>query len=373
MILKTEKLKKVTDNILPAVDSSVVSNITDNLELYTEGSVLYICVTNKEYYVKSKLALEYEEPFHATVNAMLFLKLISQITTEDVELLTDENALHIKGNGKYKLPLIYDGDALLTLPKIEIENPTCSMKISSKILQSILKYNSKELSKGVLSRPIQKMYYVDEEGAITFTSGACVNSFKLEKPVKMLLSGKIVKLFKLFSEEEVDFTLGYDSVSESIIQTKVAFDDGNTELIAILQCDDSLLRTFPVKNIRGRAENVYPHSVVINKNSLIQSLNRLMVLMNRGNKDSFQFIANFNFDAEGVTVSDESGENTEYIGYANKCESLSTPYTAKLDAMDIKSTLQICEDEYLTFNFGDTCAIVIYRAGIYNVIPELNY
>ena len=48
---------------------------------------------------------------------------------------------------------------------------------------------------GVVSNPIQRLYYMDERGAVTFTSGACINNFTLEKPVKILLNNKLVKLF----------------------------------------------------------------------------------------------------------------------------------------------------------------------------------
>lgn len=370
MLIKTEELKKITDNILPAVDTSVVTNYTENLELYSQNQSLYICVTNREYYVKSVLPLGYDEELHATVNATLFLKLISQITTEDIELKTDDKVLYIKGNGSYKLPLIYEYGTLLELPKIEIENPTCSMKIGTGVLNSIARYNSKELQSGIISRPVQKMYYVDEEGAITFTNGACVNSFTLEKPVKMLLSGKVVKLFKLFADQEVEFTLGYDAVSETIIQTKVMFKDSKTELTAILQCDDTMLRSVPVKNIRGRAFNPYPYEAVINKNSMIQSINRLSLLMNRGTKDSFQFIAKFKFTADGVTISDDTEENTEFISFANKCDALVNEYSAMFNLSDIKNTLSVCDEDELTMHFGDTFALVISRTNIFNVIPE---
>lgn len=370
MLIKTEELKKITDNILPAVDTSVVTNYTENLELYSQNQSLYICVTNREYYVKSVLPLGYDEELHATVNATLFLKLISQITTEDIELKTDDKVLYIKGNGSYKLPLIYEDGTLLELPKIEIENPTCSMKIGTGVLNSIARYNSKELQSGIISRPVQKMYYVDEEGAITFTNGACVNSFTLEKPVKMLLSGKVVKLFKLFADQEVEFTLGYDAVSETIIQTKVMFKDSKTELTAILQCDDTMLRSVPVKNIRGRAFNPYPYEAVINKNSMIQSINRLSLLMNRGTKDSFQFIAKFKFTTDGVTISDDKEENTEFISFANKCDALVNEYSAMFNLSDIKNTLSVCDEDELTMHFGDTFALVISRTNIFNVIPE---
>ena len=370
MLIKTEELKKITDNILPAVDTSVVTNITENLELYVQNQSLYICVTNREYYVKSVLPIGYDEELHATVNATLFLKLISQITTEDIELKTDNKTLYIKGNGNYKLPLIFEDEDLLVLPKIDIDNPTCSMKISTAILNSIARYNSKELQCGIISRPVQKMYYIDEEGAITFTNGACVNKFTLEKPVKMLLNGKIVKLFKLFTDQDVEFTLGYDALSETIIQTKIMFKDSKTELTAILSCDDTMLRSVPVKNIRGRAFNPYPYEVVVNKNSMIQSINRLSLLMNRGAKDAYQFVAKFNFTQDGVTISDDKEENVEFIGFSNKCEALNSGYSAMFNLSDIKNTLSVCDEDELTMHFGDNLALVISRTNIFNVIPE---
>ena len=370
MILDTQELKGVTDKILSAVDSSELSEITETLELEANNDNLYISVTNREYYVRVKVFIGYSENFHASVNAVQFLKLISQITTEDVELTCDDKALHIKGNGSYKLPLIYDGANLLVLPKIVIENPTVEMNIDTSILHSILKYNSKEIQKGIIARPIQKMYYVDENGAITFTSGACVNNFTLESPVKMLLSNKIVKLFKLFTGEDVKFTLVYDAISKSIIQTKVCFEDNTVQLTAILTCDDDLLSSVPVKNIRARAENEYPYSVTISKTALIQAINRLMIFYTKATFGSIGS-AKFDFYSDKVVITDSSNTNVEEVTYANTCEAISSEYTAYLDLNDLNLTLKTCDDEYLTLKFGDGSAIVISRANILNVLPEL--
>lgn len=369
MVLNTQELKQVTDKILSAVDSSDVSNITETLELEVKNDNLYINVTNKEYFVKVKLFLGYTEDFHASVNANLFLNLISQITTEDIELNCNDTSLHIKGNGNYKLPLIYDGEKLLTLPKITIDNPTVNMDIETSILHSVAKYNSKEIAKGFIVKPVQKMYYIDENGAITFTTGACVNKFSLAKPVKMLLNAKIVKLFKLFTGDNVSFTLGHDALSDEIIQTKVCFEDDNIQLTAILQCDDTMLRSVPVNNIRGRVENIYPYSITIGKNSLLQAINRLMVFSNRGVKGSI-ITAKFIFDKDKLIIKDSKGENIEEINYANICNNLEIPYEATFDLNDIKLTLQVCEDAYLTLNFGDSNALVIARTNIFNIIPE---
>ena len=231
MIIKTEILKKYGNIILQAVDNNELSLLTETLELKTENDFLYMSVTNKEYYAQVKLGLNQAEDLHATVNANLFLKLVSQITTSDIELDIKDTSLMVKGNGTYKLPLIFDGSELLNLPTIDIKNKINEFDVNSDILNSILQYNSKELLKGTISRPVQRLYYVDEKGCITFTSGACVNNFDLAQPLRILLNDKIVKLFKLFQNTSVKVTLGHDPISDTIIQTKIRFETTDISLI----------------------------------------------------------------------------------------------------------------------------------------------
>ena len=244
------------------------------------------------------------------------------------------------------------------------------MDIPSEYLQSILQYNSKELLKGTIAKPVQKFYYVDEKGAITFTSGACVNMFDLEKPVRLLLNNRLVKLFKLFKDESVHFTLGYDALSDEIIQTKVKFETKDISLTAILSCDDTMINSVPVTAIRGRALNMYPYSININKDALTQTINRLM-LFNSIGRENIKPYSTFEFDNEGVTIWDVKKENREFIRYNNQVDGLET-YTATLDLNDLKITLDNCNEQYLTMNFGDHKAVIIARGHVYNVIPEVH-
>lgn len=372
MIIRTEELKDICGKILAAVDSSELSAVTETLELKTEGNFLFISVTNREYYAQVKLDLGEHEDFHATVNATLFLKLISQITTDTIEMNTVGNSVVIKGNGTYNLPLIFDGEKLLELPEINIDNVTNEFNISSSILMSILNYNSKELSKGTISKPVQKLYYVDDQGAITFTSGACVNSFNLEQPVKLLLNNRLVKLFKLFKGNSVNFTIGYDAISEEIIQTKVKFESNDIVLTAILSCDDTMLRSVPVAAIRGRASGVYPYSINVNKDNLIQTINRLLLFSSGfGSKEIIKPYSTFEFGSDSVTIYDVNKNNKETLNYNNTILDMEdSPYVAILDLTDLKTTLENCTEQYLTIHFGDSSAVVISRGNIKNVIPE---
>lgn len=371
MLLKTKDIQEVCQKILTAVDTTEFTEITESLQIHADGGVLKLDVTNREYFATVFLSIDSQDTFDATVNASLFLKLVSQITTTSVDLSIADNSLVVVANGTYKIPLIYDGDCLLKLPEITINNVTNEMDVNSDILMSILQYNSKELSKGIVTRAVQKLFYVDETGAITFTTGACINNFTLEKPIKILLNQKLVKLFKLFTEEKVHLSLGYDAVgsSEEIIQTKLSLKTPTVQITSILTCDDTLLGSYPVEAIRGYAFGDYNHSVVIDKDALISTINRLMVF-NTG-KTMFKPYGRFVFSTDSVNVSDVKTKNEETVNYLNSESNLAESYEAVFDFNDVKSTLEICKDKYVTINFGNHKAIVIARGNVYNVIPEV--
>lgn len=372
MILRIESLQDACKDILAAVDNNELSAITETLELVTKEKFLYINVTNREYFAQVKIDINEEVDFHATVNANLFLKLISQVTTDTVELNIKDNHITVKANGTYKIPLIFNGEELLELPEIKIENVTNEFNIPSSILKSILNYNSKELTKGTISKPVQKLYYVDEQGAITFTNGACVNSFTLEQPVKLLFNNRLVKLFKLFKDEAVKFSLGFDAISDDIIQTKVRFESSNIVLTAILSCDNSLLEKVPVNAIRGRANGEYPYSINVHKDHLLQTINRLLLFNSTAgtSKEVIKPYSTFEFGKDAVTIYDINKENKEVISYNNTLIDCDEPYVAILDLIELKVTLESCNEPYLNIHFGDSSALVITRGHIANVVPE---
>lgn len=370
MVIKTQEFKNVCSTILAAIDNNELSTLTETLELKVEDKVLYLNVTNGEYYASVKFDLDHEETFHAAVNANLFLKLIAAVTTENIELDVKDTYVLVKANGTYKIPLIFEDSKLLTLPSITISNPTVQMKIGGSILESILNYNSKELLRGTVSRPVQKMFYVDEKGCITFTTGACVNSFTLEKPIKVLFNSRLVKLFKLFKNDMVDFTLGYDPISEELTQTKVSFTTPKITLTAITGCTDDLLKSVPVTAIRSRAESTYSYDVVLNKDELLSSVNRLLLFSaGYGSIKNLKPYSLFECNGDTLTIYDSNKENKEVIKFKNNT-TVKEEYSMKLDLTDLKLILDSMTEEYLTMSFGNHQAIVLKRTSIANVVPE---
>lgn len=367
MLLKVKQLQEAANKILTAVDNGEISSVVnETLELVVKDNQLWLNVTNGEYYARVKQDIEQPEEFRAVVDAKLFLNLMSKLTSEDIELKATESTLVIKADGSYKLPLIYNGNSLVNIPEINIDNVTNEFNISSETLLSILNYNSRELSKTEVVKPVQRLYYVDEQGCITFTTGACVNSFVLPSPVKLLLNQKLVKLFRLFKEEDVKFTLGYDQVG-NVIQTKVRFETDSISITAITSTDESLLKTVPAEAIRKRATANYTYQVVVSKQTIISALTRLL-LFNTSRGGNFKNFGTLDFTTAGLNVYDSNKDNRETIAYIES--NVDTTYSTMVDINSLKSVLDGCQEDVISLSFGNKQCVVISRGNVKNILPE---
>lgn len=365
MIIKVDQIKDVCGKLLTVLDSDSVSTITETLELKVENSNLYLSITNMEYIVKTKVNLSHDEQFHATVNANIFLKLINQLTADTLELVLDDNVLIVKSNGIYKLPMIYEGDQLVSLPNIIINNVEYEFDVSYTTLMNIYNYNSKELTKGLVGSPVQKLYYIDKDGCITFTSGACITEFKLPDDVKFLLNSKTVRLFKLFTADNIHVKLGTDN-SSGISQVKLTLCDDKVELTTITPSTNELLNMVPKDNIRAMAKTDYQYTVTLNTMLLKECINRLILFM--PSSLYLQPYGQFEFSSDKVKIYDKSKNNVETLFYNNpiQCDE----ETIVLDLNDLKAIVDNVREEYINLQFGNGQAVVIVRPNIYNIIPE---
>lgn len=364
MILKVKEFQEACKNVLDAVDTSSNVTISETLELINSNGKLYMNVTNKEYYVTVTLNTESNEELHAVIQASLFLNLVSKITTDEIELKIVGNALNVKANGTYNFPLIYDGDKLIDLQKINIDNVTNSLVVDNVILQKILKYNTKELQKSGIKKLVQRMFYIDDKGAITFTSGACVNSFTLDSPIKILLTEKIVKLFKLFTDDKIQLVLGHDLLGTTL-QTKLKLSSSNVELTTIITSDQSLIDSVPVNVIRNLANNSFNYKVIFDRIALLDSLSRLSLFLKN---DVITLYTHLIFNGDELTVFDTKKENNEKIKLLQS--NLEGTYNCILNTNDLKLTLESITEQYVTLVFGNNKAVVFERPDIKNILPE---
>ena len=374
MILKTKNFQEVVNKILVAVS---VDKAAANLELAAKDTKLYLRVTNREYYCAVGFDLENPSEFRAVVDANLFLNLISGISTEEFTLDIKENFVVVKaGKSSYKLAMIYENDQLMKLPiiKLDPEQITVSMNISNDILMSILNVNSREVQKAkkVEVNELQRYYYIDETGCFTFTTGACINAFTLEKPIKLLLTDKVVKLFKLFSS---DAWLSYGHLvnADNALQPIVVFQTEDVYVATRLLSDETCVQKVkaPCDAMKALVKEVYDHNLVLSATDLSAAIGRLLMFhKNSSAKADLSFVpASVEFSNTELTISDLTGDNKEVITIENGS---TTPggYSMGVNLIDLKAVLDSCKNEHITMNCGNHKSIIVCRANISNVIAE---
>ena len=375
MIIKTKDFKEAANKILLAAN---LDTNAANLELVARNSSLYLNVTNKEYYVAVKFPLETEETFRAVVDASLFLSLVSGFTTDTFSLDIKDNTVVLgSGKSKYKVAMIYENEDLMALPVIAIQNKTVEMSIPNDILMSILNVNSKELlkTKYLDVSELNKLYYIDETGCFTFTNGSCLNSFTLEKPVKLLLNDRIVRLFNLF-KDDVKFSLGQDPLANGSIQTKMVLETPDTYLAAVITCDDALIAKVqhPCEATKRYLSENYDHKLVLSTTDLAGAINRLMAFTKNSKatseKVNMAYLPTAMKIENGELVIKDKFDNYETVSIAN--ESYSTgDYEMFVNLYDIKLVLDSCKADHITLNCGNHRSIVITRGTVANLIPEV--
>lgn len=372
MIIKTKEFKEAASKIILATE---LDKRAANLEIVVRAGTLFLNVTNKEFYVSVKFPVETTEDFRIVVDASLFLSLISSLNTETFKLDIKDTAVSITaGKSKYSTPMIYENDHLMQLPLITLQNKTVEMTISNDILMSILNVNSKEILKvkNIDVNELQKLYYIDETGCFTFTTGACLNKFTLEKPVKLLLNDRIVKLFKLF-KEDVHFTLAQDTLQNGFGQTKISLETTDVYVAAIITCDDALIGQVqgPCTATKTHIENTYPYHLVLSASKLSDAISRLMLFTkNSIEKANMSYLpVKVIFDADDFTIYDNLG-NCEVIEIENG-SNVQSEYEMKINIADLKLIVDSCKGENITVNCGNHAAVVITRGNIYNLIPEV--
>ena len=250
-------------------------------------------------------------------------------------------------------------------------------QVDGNILRSLLDFNSRELNKEVAVDPIQKYYYVDNDGALTFVEGACINEFKIESaPFKVLFNERLVQLFKLFTDQKVDVTIikteiGKDIEDSPLYQNKIQFLIPGIQLTAILP-DSDLVDKYPSMEIRSLANVNYPGCVTVSKTLLLEALDRLSIFDKKagGNKVDLKKCGQLNFGTSEIEIINMKDKNLEKFAYSNGSVS-PVEFTSFISLSDLVKHGNISLTDNITIYFGTGDAIMMQRKNLKQVIPEL--
>lgn len=370
MLVSTKRLKKVVTRLLSSVDLQDLSSTAGLIELEAQGDQLILSMAAPEYQLRVSVEGAATSPLHAVVRAESFLKLVTKISASQIEMSSTEGCLLMKAGGSYRIPVVEVGEqgTLLTW------SPPANLQVitlSRDMLHLLLKYNYREMQTDKVVRPVQRLCYLDQQGAITFNSGACVSTFDLTSPVKVLLTIKAVRLLKIFEEDDsLAFGVQHIELSDGRMQTKMVAENSQAFLQVLLPSDPSFMEAFPVEAVRERAFDSYPGTVNLSRKSLSECLGRLLLLSNLQGNSSVRELGRITFQAEGLVLEDVGKAGTEVIPYIGT--PFSEEYQCFINMATLKSLLDSCAEDSISLSFGNKEALVLSRGMVRNVIPEVD-
>lgn len=105
----TERLKQLVSYAIQGAGFNKLLELSNFIGIRVDDGVLYFNTTDGTNYLSVSDSCVADD-MDVTVNADTFSKLVGKINSETVELEVDDNALIVKGNGKYSLELVVDDE-----------------------------------------------------------------------------------------------------------------------------------------------------------------------------------------------------------------------------------------------------------------------
>ncbi len=368
--IKTDLIKEITSKINKGIEGERTVRVSELLELKVEGNKLILAVTNTQFYLTIELTtgIEGNDNLHVTVDADTFIKLISKTTTSEIILEESNGNLIFKGNGQYIFPLELDKDGQIkTLPKIELTNTTSQFEISGDTLYSIYSFGSHELVNDVPVETIQKYYYVDNLGAITYTESPYLNNFQINTPFRVLMNDRLVQLFSLFRNQKVKVSLD-KQINNSLYQNKISFECNNTKLVAYLP-DDSLVESYPAAPCRTLQENPYPGNVTINRIDLANALDRLNIFSVKDGNVVYKKAGKLEFTSDGLRITSIIDKNSELIKYENTPSYYS--YTCYMNLAQLQRHAKASNEINVDLHYGNDMSIMFTKENYSQIVVEM--
>lgn len=317
--------------------------ITQLMSIKLEKNLLTLETTDNNNYLYVRADKVPGEDFSVVVQADKFSKLISKLTCENVtlEVKSKEGELDklvVKGNGKYVLELPYDEEGeLIDFPDpVEEKNNEGDFWNSTELQLSTIKHILSTAKAALLVGKDDMCYadyYCGDRVVATDTYKICGIDIKLFDEPK-LISPQLMDLLDVISTETI-LVRHKDDI--------VIFETG--EVIVYGTVDEGI-EDYKIDAISGLIDEQFPSSCKIEKQPLVQMLDRLSLFVDVFDKNSVYLT----FTKEGLMVSSKQDSGSETIPY--KESQNFNDYTCCLDIDLFKTQVKAYQSDVIEILYG---------------------
>ena len=332
--------------------------ITQLMSISLKDNMLTLETTDNNNYLYVRQDKVAGEDFNVVVLADKFAKLISKLTCENVTLeiptakAGELDKLVIKGNGKYVIELPYDEEGEL----IEFPDPvsettddfwsTAELQLST--VRHILSTAKAALLVGK-EDSCYSDYYVGDRIVATDTYKICGIDIKIFDEPK-LISPQLMDILDVMTSENIDVRYKDDIV---------IFETGDVVVYGVV---DEGIEDYQIDAIGGLLDEQFPSSCKIDKQELIQMLDRLSLFVDVFDKNSVYLT----FTKDGMLVSSKQDSGSEIIPY--KSSENFKDYTCCLDIDLFKTQVKAYQSDAIEMFYGKENSIKLVLGNTKQII-----
>lgn len=354
MKIATNLLKEVVNNSLKGTSNNALIPITQMIGIKLNNNKLHLLSTDMTNTLEMTLDKVLGDDIDITVEAEKFGKLISKMTSPEIDLSVKDDVLIVKGNGTYKIPLISDEEGLVSFPEIPKIEATEQLTVKLSSIMSAFNINKSALAK-TLEQPCLTGYYCGDNVISTDSMVITFNKFNMfNSKQPLLISPQMMNLMSLFKNEDIKVTLG--GADELII-----YDDNIMIYGTLLEG----IEDYPVEEISRYLDVAFDSYCKIPKALLLSVLDRLQLFIEPYDKNG----AYFNFTRKGLNIHSRKDASTETINYIESHEF--KPFTCLVDIPMLKEQLQAYPEDTVKLWYGDDNAIKLECGKVIQVIALL--
>lgn len=346
--------------VAKAVKGAGMSNdlfITQLMSISLSDNRLTLTTTDNNNYLYVRQEKVAGDDFNVVVPVDKFSKLISKLTCPEMTLEVQSkdgelDKLVIKGNGRYVIELPYDENGEL----IDYPDPLSdtdgdfwsSGEVQLTTIRHILNTAKAALLVGK-DDMCYSDYYCGERVVATDTYKICGIDVKLFDEPK-LISPQLMDLLDVMSQENIDVRYKDDVV---------IFETSDVTVYGLV---DEGVEDYKIDAISGLLDEQFPSSCKIEKQPLMQMLDRLSLFVDTFDKNSVYLT----FTKEGMMISSKQDSGEEVISY--KESNNFSDYTCCLDIDLFKTQVKAYQDDIIEILYGKENSIKLVLSNTKQVI-----
>lgn len=352
MKVKTELLKELVNKSINGVSNNKLIPITqlmgitkndNNITLITTDATNYLYVYGE--------AEDTKDTIQVTVFAEQFSKLVSKMTSNEIELEVVDNSLHIVGNGDYTIELPLDesgelikypdpyGEIVVDWKQDGIMKPSEIQTVIESIKPSLA--TSNEL-------PSIMNYYVGDN--LMATDRYKIASFDSRMMVKdVLISARLMDLLSLTNNE----------IKYFIANDHMLFKNDD---VTIYSKGIEDVEEYPVQALEGLINDNFKSICKVNKSEFIALLERISLFVGKYDDRAVRLY----FEKNGIRVSNKSRKSNEVISYSDSKKHKDYDCTISVDML--LSQLKAYAGDIVELHYNNDKAIKFVDGAVTQIV-----